>query len=124
MTLKMYGESGDVDEASIQAAILSLQTRIEGFEAQNTWNADKFGLFNRLAPTSTVATHRLSCRIKLKDHSTVLVVASMDGVENVYWFFTGSSQQPRAFKKKNLPHYGLDYVTNNKAWMTNNLFHH
>lgn len=93
MKFKMYGRNGVVDWNLIQAANLSLQTCSKDFDAKIFWNADKCGLFYKLAPTSAVAIHRLSGqkKKKQKDRITVFVAASMGGVEKFPLFFICSS---------------------------------
>lgn len=70
----MYGESGDVDEATIQAAVPSLQTFVKDFEARNAWNAEVFGLFCKLATTRNAATHRLSGKKKKQKAASLFLL--------------------------------------------------
>lgn len=55
-TLKIYGESENVDDNALQDVIAAVKNCIANFETGNVWNADRFVSFYKLLSNFTVAT--------------------------------------------------------------------
>lgn len=86
------------------------------------YNADECGLMYEMALDSTIAKHALPERKNQKNWFAVLVFWNAAGTEKYSLLLIGHAQRPRPFKKKSRYEYGLDYVSNSRAWMTSDLF--
>lgn len=121
-TYRLHGESGDCDNAAVQSQLPDIISKLRGYSAKDTFNADEFGLNYKMAPTTTVAAAKLAGRKKEKERISVLACANAEGSEKFELMIIGKSRKPRAFKKRTGSELGFDYHANKKAWMTQTLF--
>lgn len=111
---KMYrshGVDGDADESAIQSELPNLKARLLQYAINDTWNADEFGLFYALAPTTTIGPGQLPGRKKQKDRIKFLACANEDGTEKFPLFVICKSAQPRCFGGKTSSELGIDYCS-------------
>nr|XP_042909311.1 tigger transposable element-derived protein 6-like [Parasteatoda tepidariorum] len=83
---------------------------------------DECGLFFNLLPDKTFAFKGEPCHggKNSKERLTILVGASMNGIEKLPILVIGKSKKPRCFRNvKSLP---CDYDSNQKSWMTIKIF--
>lgn len=79
-SFKSHGDSGDAAQEALDAAMPVLRSRLEAYNLREIFNADKSGLYYRMAPDITIARQQLngkgekfkfalhSCRVRtLKD---------------------------------------------------------
>ncbi len=59
---RSYGEDSDADEVAIQNELPALRARLTAFALNEIFNADEFGLFHKLPPTTTVVPARVGGR--------------------------------------------------------------
>lgn len=116
------GESGSVD---IEAANLwkdDLLQMISDRDAKDIFNVDETGLFFKCTPDKTLAFKGESCSggKHSKERITLLLGANMDGSEKLPLLMIGKSANPRCFK--NVKTKPVEYESNNKAWMTGEIF--
>lgn len=120
---KIVGESADVDPAVVNAWITTVwPTIMQGYQADDIFNADEAGLFYKLTPDKTLKFKGERCKGgKLsKERITILVCANMSGREKRKLLVIGKTKNPRCFKNvKSLP---VDYHANGRAWMTSEVF--
>lgn len=120
---KISGESGSVDVEVTDQWIKTVWPNVrKNYEDEEIFNADETGLFFKLTPQTTLKFKGEKCSGgKLsKDRVTVLVAANMTGTIKQKLLVIGKSKNPRCFKNvKRLP---VTYQSNNKAWMTSEIF--
>lgn len=119
---KICGESGAVNlEAATDWKEL-LKDMISDRDPKNIFNVDEAGLFYQCTPDKSLAFKNEKCTggKYSKQRITLLIGANMDGSEKLPLFMIGKSANPRCFKNiKNKP---VKYTSNNKAWMTSDIF--
>jgi hypothetical protein len=83
---------------------------------------DETGLFYNVLPDRTLAPKGESCHggKNSKDKLTVLLCVNSDGSDKQVPIVIGKSPKPRSFK--NVKKVPTKYHTNNKAWMTTDIF--
>nr|XP_042904211.1 tigger transposable element-derived protein 4-like [Parasteatoda tepidariorum] len=119
-TIKGDCNSVDLQEAEEWKA--KLPEIISGYQPKNIFNMDECGLFFNLLPDKTFAFKGEPCHggKNSKERLTILVGASMNGIEKLPILVIGKSKKPRCFRNvKSLP---CDYDSNQKSWMTIKIF--
>ncbi|KAK7586132.1 hypothetical protein V9T40_004008 [Parthenolecanium corni] len=93
-----------------------------GYADADIFNGDEAGIFYRLTPDKTLRFKGETCSGgKLsQERLTVLVIANMSGTEKRPLLVIGKSKNSRCFK--NFRHLLVNYVSNDKAWMTSSVF--
>ena len=76
------GETGDADEAAVLRLVPEIRNNIKGYTLNNVWNVDEFGLFFKMAPTTTIDQGKILGRKVQKDRVTFMVRADTDESEN------------------------------------------
>ena len=106
--LLISGESGDVNEETVQALI-------QGYSLENVWNEDETACFFRALPDKTLAEAERQCKggKKAKNQLTLAFFVNAAG-EKELPIVIGKAASPRCFKgmKNKKPYYH-----NKKAWM-------
>lgn len=120
---KINGESGGVDNATIEDWKKKIPEIIEGYSLRDIYNLDETGLFYKASVDSTMHTKGEDCSggKRSKERLTVMLCANALG-EKETTIVIGKAIRPRCFgrmKKEDLP---VDYHANKKAWMTSNIF--
>lgn len=120
---KLCGESAAVD-LSVVANYRSekLQSLLQEYSPDDTFNCDETGLFFKLMPEKTLAFAGDPCHggKHSKERVTVLIGSNMSGTEKLPMLVIGKSKAPRCFKGvKSLP---VSYEANKKAWVTQKIF--
>ena len=64
---RSHGEKNDADEVAVLKSIPEIRNKIKGYALNDTWNADEFGLFFKMAPTTTIGLGQLPGRKVQKD---------------------------------------------------------
>jgi hypothetical protein len=108
----MAGENADANIEKAEDFIVNvLPGLIEGYAAEDIYNADETGIVFKCLPDKTYGFSKVKCHggKKSKDRLTVIV-----------FNMTGKIQKPRCFK--NVNSLLLQYFANKKAWMTWVLF--
>ncbi|XP_072145376.1 tigger transposable element-derived protein 4-like [Dermacentor andersoni] len=100
----------------------NLREYLGEYRPEDIFNADETALFYRLLPENTLTFKDDDCAggKRSKDRVSVLIAANMTGTERCPLLVIGKAAKPRCFKGiKTLP---VDYESNKKAWMTNEIF--
>lgn len=121
---KMCGESAAVDEPAVESFRRGrLQSLLQQFAPEDTFNCDETGLFYKLLPEKTLAFAGDPCHggKHSKERLTVLVGCNMLGTEKLPMLVIGKSKNPRCFKGARVPEL---YEANKKAWITQHIFEH
>ncbi|XP_057336463.1 tigger transposable element-derived protein 4-like [Microplitis mediator] len=119
---KVAGESKSVDLGVCSQWTKDLPNLLEGYDAEDIYNADETALFYKCLPDKTFIFKGEKCHggKQSKDRLTVLQCVNMIGTDKLPLLIIGKSKRPRCFKGvKTLP---VDYANNTKAWMTKELF--
>ena len=115
---KVHGEKLDADLTSAgQYVATVLPQLIKDYRPCDIFNADETGLYWRALPDGTTAksSEQVSgCKVP-KERVTLLIVANMDGSEQLDPLVIGKAKQPVCFKNAHIP---LKYTSNKNAWMT------
>lgn len=117
------GESGDINIQTRNDWINNvLPNIIEQYDHNDIFNADETGLFYKCLPSRTLAFKNEKCvgGKKSKDRITVMVGSNMTGTEKLKLLVIGKAKNPRCFK--GLQNLGVDYESNQKSWMTTDLY--
>jgi hypothetical protein len=96
---------------------------IEGYAAEDIYNADKTGLFFKCLPDKTYGCSNKKCHDgkKSKDQLTVMECCNMTGNDKIeFLVIYGKTQKPRCFK--NVMSLPVQYFGNKKACITSALF--
>ena len=119
---KSYGESGDADREAA-GATPGLRALVGLFGPNKVFNADEFGLFYSLAPSSTIGPYRLPGRKKRKERASFLVCCNSTRTEKLPALVIGRSQWPRYFRGSTPSALGIHYSWSKKAWSNMSIFY-
>lgn len=116
------GEAASVDPADVASFVEKVPHLIRNFEARDIYNADETGLFFRALPDKTFALKGEKCvgGKMAKERLTVLHCVNLAG-EKEKLVVIGKAARPRAFKKISLNLLPVNWYSNRKAWMTNDI---
>ena len=118
------GESADVSEETVQDWYEKLNVLMDGYKAEDIWNADETGCFYRALPDKTLSDMNKQCKggKKAKERVTVCLFANAHG-EKELPIVIGRAANPRCFKGIRNPKMpgGIPYYSNAKAWMTTDI---
>lgn len=120
---KVCGESAEVDENVVDDFRSKIGKIVEGYKAEDIFNADETGLFFKALPNKTLAPKGEACKGgKLaKERITVMLACSSTG-EKLKPLVIGKAKQPRCFKNINIDNLPVLWQSNKKAWMTAYIF--
>lgn len=95
---------------------------LKDYSPTDVFNADEFGLFFKLMPDKSLVFKHEQCHGgKLsKERLSVLACTNATGTEKLRLFVIGKSRAPRCFK--NVRSFPCDYQSQNRAWMTGDIF--
>ena len=110
-----HGESGSVDQASLDDKRRELQSLIETYSAEDVFNFDETGLFFRMLPSQTLATGKMHGTKKDKARITVGLCCNLAGTEKTSPVIINNAKQPRCFRGVNVDRLGIQYYSNKKA---------
>ena len=123
MYRQISGEAEAVNQTDVSAWTEStLPMLLKDYDLENVYNADEFGLFIMLLPDKSFVAKQESCHGgKLsKECLTVLACCNTTGTHKLELLVIGKFKSPRCFKNiKTLP---VKYQSQNRAWMTSELF--
>lgn len=114
---KTQGGKASADEPSAAYWIKHvLPEYIQNYDENDIFNADESALFYKALPSGTMSYQKeFPSGIKAqKNRLTLLFLCNLNGTEKQI-FSIGKSKQPHCFRGKTIP---IDYYSNNKAWMT------
>uniref|UniRef100_A0A8C4S6C2 HTH psq-type domain-containing protein n=1 Tax=Erpetoichthys calabaricus TaxID=27687 RepID=A0A8C4S6C2_ERPCA len=119
---RLCGESAQVSEEDCSHWIQKLPEIVQDYSPDDVFNADETGLFFKCIPDKTMTFKGEPCHSgkKSKERLTLLLGASMSGLEKLPTLLIGKSVKPRCFKNVQL--LPMHYKANKKAWMTSDLF--
>ena len=117
-----HGEQASAAFSEAERALPLIRTMLDGYNLDEIYNADEFGLQYRLALNKTIAATQLSGSKKDKARITCLACCNAIGSDLVPLQIIGNARSPRAFRGKSGEELGFDYRNNAKAWMTKALF--
>ena len=116
------GESGSVDQESLESEIPKLREALDRYEWKDIYNMDETGLFYRMQPDSVSATKQLEGRKKDKEKMTIALCTNGDGSDMLPLLVIGKYENPRCFKNLCRKNLECTYRWSNKAWMTFSIF--
>lgn len=119
---KQHGEAGSADVAALEQQRKSLRDLLSQYSPADVFNMDESGLFFRMLPSQTLATHSTPGRKKDKARITVALCANMTSTEKLEPIVIAQHQNPRCMKGVDRAKLGVRYLANKKAWMTSKLF--
>lgn len=102
----------------------SLLAEVSQYARRDVWSAGETALFYKMSPDKRVSVASLPGREKRADVITFLACCNSDGTEKADLHFIGKSRAPAAFCGKHGVEYGVNYTSNEKAWVTSSLFFH
>ena len=118
---KLHGEGGSADIHNEDAVkqMDNLRAECSGYALRDIFNMDETGLFWKLQPDRSLATHQTSGGKKSKDRITLVLTANADGSEKLEPWVIGRSKNPRCLKHiKNRQNLRIIYQHNKTKWMT------
>ena len=126
--LKCVGEKASSNESAVDPFIDKFRSMVleESLSREQIYNADETGLCWRAVPTTTLAgpDEKKADGLKIdKDRVTLMACSNSSGTHKLDLVFIYKYQNPRALKhmdKRKLP---VNYYSQQKAWMTLNIFH-
>ncbi|CAG8622851.1 19218_t:CDS:2, partial [Racocetra persica] len=77
--IKLQGKAASADNATILNALLLIQFKCAGYPLDRIYNIDKTGLFYRLEPDRTLATHRIARHKVDRERILIALYANADG---------------------------------------------
>lgn len=77
--IKMYGESGSVDDEAVDIALPDLRSKVTDYALCDVFNFDETGLFYQLAPDRTIASRQIHGSKKVKARITIGFCCNADG---------------------------------------------
>ena len=92
------------------------------YDLDDIFNIDETGLFFRLGPNYTLASHKVKGTKLSKERITVALCANATGTIKIKPFVIAKSKRPRSFGISFDPEVYVRYRNNKKAWMTRDLF--
>ena len=94
------GESGDVNDETVESWLERLPFIVTGYEAQDIWNCDETGLFWKVLPDSGLAEKGKACgggkRSKMR--VTILFFVNGRGLSSAPLYLYGNQTPPNASK--------------------------
>jgi DDE superfamily endonuclease/Tc5 transposase DNA-binding domain/Fission yeast centromere protein N-terminal domain len=118
---KLHGEgaSADVYSEDTVKQMDNLRAECSAYALQDIFNMDETGLFWKLQPDRSLATHQTSGGKKSKDRITIALTVNADGSEKLEPWIIGRSKNPRCLKHiKNRQNLRIVYEYNKTKWMT------
>ena len=120
--LKISGESGDVEGATVDSWKERLPEIVHEYEKANIWNMDETGLFWQALPDKGFGQRSKQCKggKKAKKRLTVAFFVNAAGNKEkpiVIW----KSQNPRCFRGFDKSLLPVTYFSQPKAWMTGDI---
>ena len=124
--ISYHGEQASAAFTESQRALPLVRVMFQGYNLDEIYDADEFGLQYRLAPNNTIAATQLSGSKKDKARITCLACRNASGSDVAPLRIIGNALSPRAFRGKSEEGRGFDYRSNAKASMTKAIFewHH
>ena len=125
--LDLAGEKLSADFTEIESFRDLLKSKIEelNLSREQIYNADESGLMWRGLPEKTLA-HRneksASGHKKAKESLTVLFAVNSTGSHKMRPLLIGKSRKPRCFDHLNMSNLPAHYTSQNKCWMTAEIF--
>lgn len=118
------GESGGVNQATVDEWLASLPTLCAGYNPEDIFNCDETALFYRNLKLQR-AYHDKNVELRgfkqSKERVSIMMCASMTG-EKCTPLLIGKAGNPRCFKNIDPKQLPVTYRHNKKAWMTRDLF--
>ena len=119
-SVKLHGESGEVDHEQIKKKILEIQTLLENYILEQICNWDKTGLYFQSIPNATYTAPnevrkctRGTKALKAKDCVTLLTCTNVTGTHQIPVAMIDKAEKPHCFKAKPCP---LPYKTKKNAY--------
>ena len=95
--------------------------KISEYSINDVFNADKSGLFYKLAPDSSIGPSRISGK-KKKKRLSLLACVNGDGTEKLPLEFIGKSKKLKCFDGNTVNELGFNYHFTSKSWMNTAIF--
>ncbi|EGZ08334.1 hypothetical protein PHYSODRAFT_417818, partial [Phytophthora sojae] len=119
---KMHGEAGSVDTADLGQQRAELMELLDEYNPQDIFNIDETALFYRMLPSQTLATKSVAGKKKDKTRISIGLCCNLAGTERLEPIVINRAAKPRCFKGVNVGAIPMDYFSNQKAWMTSEVF--
>ncbi len=121
--IKKYSNYREVGSASIKEPdniyqIEIVRDKCKLYLLQDILNIDETGLFQKLAPTSTLATESTSSRKKLKDRVTITFIVNANKSEEFDLQIMARLENPQCFKNIDRQKLRIMYQFNKTKQMT------
>lgn len=114
-----------MDYSAAETYVKKLPEIVEGYEPNDRFNADEFGLFFREILTKSLTASRLDRRgiKKPRNRVTVMAASSQEG-EKLPLLVIGDAKDPLCFRanRKMVVNMRTKYTSSNKAWVNSNIF--
>ena len=82
--------------------MVEIKDLIEEYDPVDVFNMDETGLFYRMEPNQSLATHQLSSKKQHKERLTIALTSNMDGNIKLRPFIINKNLRPRAFSVRNV----------------------
>ena len=119
---KLSGEAESADKNAVLMGRAELQKVLAEYHLDDIFNFDETGLFFRLPPNATLASHPVQGCKRAKDRLTVGLISNATGTYKGKPVVIWKSAHPRCFEKHYDPNVIVTYRHNSTAWMTTTLF--
>ncbi|KAI1004883.1 hypothetical protein K3495_g3333 [Podosphaera aphanis] len=110
----------------MEQALPVLKNLIKDYQLRDINNMDETdifsGLFDNLSSDKTIAQKQIQGLKKDKTRITLCLASNADGSDKLELMIIGHFKKPRCFQSKSGNQPGFYYRSNNKAWMTRDLF--
>ena len=127
--LDVAGEKLSADTTAIESFRSALKVKVEelGLTREQIYNADESGLLWRGLPDKTLAHkdeksapgHK---KAKERMYRYVIFAVNVTGIHKLHSLIIGKSQKPRCFNPINMSNLPAHYTSQNKYWMTAEIF--
>ena len=120
---EQYGEAGDIPKQAEQEMVMIRQA-LSAYDLKDQFNCDETALLWKQTPARSLSTQQLPGRKKEKARLSALFCCNADGSEKLEPWFIGNAQNPHAFRAAgiNIRNFNLIWRSNQKAWMTTQIF--
>jgi DDE superfamily endonuclease/Tc5 transposase DNA-binding domain/Fission yeast centromere protein N-terminal domain len=118
---KLHGEGASAQVYTEDAVkqMNNLRAECSAYALKDIFNMDETGLFWKLQPDRSLATHQIKGGRKSKDRVTIALTVNADGSEKLEPWIIGRSKNPRCLKHiKNRQNLRIVYEYNKTKWMT------
>lgn len=122
--IKRHGEAGSfLKDSDASQEMMRIRQVLSTYAPQDIFNCDETGLYWKMIPDRSLATHIVPGRKKEKTRISIHFCCNSDASECLPMWIIGNAKKPRAFTAAgiNIENLGVFWRSNKKAWMTGNI---